>query len=73
MQLDEGWLEDERDEFLEELNLEVLEEQHNDAMPCTAKELEQVGQRFELRHLKGCWVFFFIRNRKWSKKQNQRV
>ncbi|XP_055973853.1 PDZ domain-containing RING finger protein 4 [Sorex fumeus] len=39
--LDEGWLEDERNEFLEELNLEMLEEQHNEAMPCTANEVEQ--------------------------------
>lgn len=43
MQLDEGWLEDERNEFLEELNLEMLEEQHNEAMQHTANEVEQVG------------------------------
>lgn len=42
-QLDEGWLEDERNEFLEELNSEVLEEEHNEGAQCTAKELQQVG------------------------------
>ncbi|XP_067420300.1 PDZ domain-containing RING finger protein 4 [Emydura macquarii macquarii] len=41
MQLEEGWLDDERNEFLEELNLEMLEEQHNEAMQFTANELEQ--------------------------------
>ncbi|XP_054255556.1 PDZ domain-containing RING finger protein 4 isoform X2 [Indicator indicator] len=41
MQLEEGWLDDERNEFLEELNLEMLEEQHNEAMQYTAKEVEQ--------------------------------
>uniref|UniRef100_A0A8C8SXI2 PDZ domain containing ring finger 4 n=1 Tax=Pelusios castaneus TaxID=367368 RepID=A0A8C8SXI2_9SAUR len=41
MQLEEGWLDDERNEFLEELNLEILEEQHNEAMQFTANELEQ--------------------------------
>ena len=43
LQLEEGWLEDERNEFLEELNLEMLEEQHNEAMQYTANEVEQVG------------------------------
>ncbi|XP_006001460.1 PDZ domain-containing RING finger protein 4 isoform X2 [Latimeria chalumnae] len=41
IQLDEGWLDDERNEFLEELNMEMLEEQHNEAMQYTANELEQ--------------------------------
>ncbi|NXV88636.1 PZRN4 protein, partial [Calonectris borealis] len=41
MQLEEGWLDDERNEFLEELNLEMLEEQHNEAMQYTANEVEQ--------------------------------
>lgn len=43
LQLEEGWLDDERNEFLEELNLEMLEEQHNEAMQYTANEVEQVG------------------------------
>ncbi|XP_017673290.1 PREDICTED: PDZ domain-containing RING finger protein 4 isoform X2 [Lepidothrix coronata] len=41
MQLEEGWLDDERNEFLEELNLEMLEEQHNEAMQYTANKVEQ--------------------------------
>ncbi|XP_038624761.1 PDZ domain-containing RING finger protein 4 isoform X1 [Tachyglossus aculeatus] len=41
IQVDEGWLDDERNEFLEELNLEMLEEQHNEAMQYTANEVEQ--------------------------------
>ncbi|XP_063998260.1 PDZ domain-containing RING finger protein 4 isoform X2 [Pogoniulus pusillus] len=41
MQLEEGWLDDERNEFLEELHLEMLEEQHNEAMQYTANEVEQ--------------------------------
>ncbi|XP_053912286.1 PDZ domain-containing RING finger protein 4 isoform X1 [Cuculus canorus] len=41
MQLEEGWLDDERNEFLEELNLEMLEEQHNEAMQYTANEMDQ--------------------------------
>ncbi|XP_053517833.1 PDZ domain-containing RING finger protein 4 isoform X1 [Artibeus jamaicensis] len=47
MQLDEGWLEDERNEFLEELNLEMLEEQHNEAMQHTANEVEQPKKQEE--------------------------
>ncbi|CAD7672229.1 unnamed protein product [Nyctereutes procyonoides] len=47
IQLDEGWLEDERNEFLEELNLEMLEEQHNEAMQCTANEVEQPKKQEE--------------------------
>ncbi|XP_044858171.1 PDZ domain-containing RING finger protein 4 isoform X2 [Mauremys mutica] len=41
IQLEEGWLDDERNEFLEELNLEMLEEQHNEVMQFTANEVEQ--------------------------------
>ncbi|XP_058511782.1 PDZ domain-containing RING finger protein 4 [Ochotona princeps] len=47
IQLDEGWLEDERNEFLEELNLEMLEEQHNEATQHTAKEAEQPKKQEE--------------------------
>ncbi|XP_032732908.1 PDZ domain-containing RING finger protein 4 isoform X2 [Lontra canadensis] len=47
IQLDEGWLEDERNEFLEELNLEMLEEQHNEAMQGTANEVEQPKKQEE--------------------------
>ncbi|XP_077194683.1 PDZ domain-containing RING finger protein 4 isoform X2 [Paroedura picta] len=41
MQLEEGWLDDERNEFLEELNLEMLEEQHNEAVQYTGNGVEQ--------------------------------
>ena len=53
--MDEGWLEDERNELLEELNLEMLEEQHNEAMQRTADEVEQVGPRSELHRWKWCY------------------
>lgn len=43
LQLEEGWLDDERSEFLEELNLEMLEEQHNETVQYTGNEEEQVG------------------------------
>ncbi|KAM4677205.1 PDZ domain-containing RING finger protein 4 isoform 2-T2 [Discoglossus pictus] len=39
--LDEGWLDDERNEFLEELNMEMLEEQHNETMQYTTDEVPQ--------------------------------
>ncbi|XP_048357880.1 PDZ domain-containing RING finger protein 4 isoform X1 [Sphaerodactylus townsendi] len=41
MQLEEGWLDDERNEFLEDLNLEMLEEQHNETVQQTGNEVEQ--------------------------------
>nr|XP_017496734.2 PDZ domain-containing RING finger protein 4 isoform X2 [Manis javanica]XP_036865777.1 PDZ domain-containing RING finger protein 4 isoform X1 [Manis javanica] len=41
IQLDEGWLEDERSGFLEELNLETLEEQHEEATKHPADEVKQ--------------------------------
>ncbi|XP_023038598.1 PDZ domain-containing RING finger protein 4 isoform X1 [Piliocolobus tephrosceles] len=47
IQLDEGWLEDERNEFLEELNLEMLEEEHSEAMQPTANEVEQPKKQEE--------------------------
>ncbi|XP_004053016.1 PDZ domain-containing RING finger protein 4 isoform X1 [Gorilla gorilla gorilla] len=47
IQLDEGWLEDERNEFLEELNLEMLEEEHNETMQPTANEVEQPKKQEE--------------------------
>ncbi|KAM8974437.1 PDZ domain-containing RING finger protein 4 isoform 1-T1 [Pelodytes ibericus] len=39
--LDEGWLDDERNAFLEELGMEMLEEQHNEVMQYTANEVQQ--------------------------------
>ncbi|MEJ1271335.1 hypothetical protein NN561_002171 [Cricetulus griseus] len=47
MQLDEGWLEDERNEFLEELNSEMLEEEHNEGAQHTANELQQTKKQEE--------------------------
>lgn len=47
MQLDEGWLEDERNEFLEELNSELLEEDHNEGAQRTASELQQPKKQEE--------------------------
>ncbi|XP_069890866.1 PDZ domain-containing RING finger protein 4 isoform X2 [Dipodomys merriami] len=47
IQLDEGWLEDERNEFFEELNLEMLEEQHNETTQPTSKEVEQPKKQEE--------------------------
>uniref|UniRef100_A0ABM5GFY5 PDZ domain-containing RING finger protein 4 n=1 Tax=Pogona vitticeps TaxID=103695 RepID=A0ABM5GFY5_9SAUR len=42
MQLEEGWLDDERSEFLEELNLEMLEEQqHHELQQYPSIEVEQ--------------------------------
>nr|XP_034984186.1 PDZ domain-containing RING finger protein 4 [Zootoca vivipara] len=41
MQLEEGWLDDERNEFIEELNLEMLEEPHNEAVQHAGNEVEQ--------------------------------
>ncbi|XP_028725099.1 PDZ domain-containing RING finger protein 4 isoform X2 [Peromyscus leucopus] len=47
IQLDEGWLEDERNEFLEELNSEMLEEEHNEGAQHTANELQQPKKQEE--------------------------
>lgn len=47
MQLDEGWLEDERNEFLEDVNSEMLEEEPNDGAQCTANELQQPKKQEE--------------------------
>ncbi|XP_051886365.1 PDZ domain-containing RING finger protein 4-like isoform X3 [Pristis pectinata] len=41
IQLDEGWLDDDRNDFLDELHMDMLEEQHNQAMQFTATGLEQ--------------------------------
>ncbi|XP_066447844.1 PDZ domain-containing RING finger protein 4 isoform X1 [Eleutherodactylus coqui] len=40
--LDEGWLDDERNEFLEELNMQILEEQRHEAMQYPANEVQQL-------------------------------
>ncbi|XP_078273065.1 PDZ domain-containing RING finger protein 4-like isoform X1 [Rhinoraja longicauda] len=41
IQLDEGWLNDDRNDYLDELHMDMLEEQHNQAMQFTATGLEQ--------------------------------
>uniref|UniRef100_A0A8C5M732 PDZ domain containing ring finger 4 n=1 Tax=Leptobrachium leishanense TaxID=445787 RepID=A0A8C5M732_9ANUR len=45
--LDEGWLDDERNAFLEELKMELLEEQRNEAVPYAANEIQQQKKREE--------------------------
>ncbi|XP_074534723.1 E3 ubiquitin-protein ligase PDZRN3-B [Halichoeres trimaculatus] len=44
MQLDEGWMDDERNDFLDELHMDMLEQQHNHAMQFTANIKQQKKQ-----------------------------
>ncbi|KAM9325360.1 E3 ubiquitin-protein ligase PDZRN3 isoform 2-T2 [Gastrophryne carolinensis] len=41
LQLDEGWMDDDRNDFLDDLHMDMLEEQHHQAMQFTASMLEQ--------------------------------
>ncbi|XP_057363270.1 E3 ubiquitin-protein ligase PDZRN3 isoform X2 [Manis pentadactyla] len=41
LQLDEGWMDDDRNDFLEDLHIDMLEEQHHQAMQFTASVLQQ--------------------------------
>ncbi|XP_069062214.1 E3 ubiquitin-protein ligase PDZRN3 isoform X2 [Pleurodeles waltl] len=41
LQLDEGWMDDDRNDFLDELHMDMLEEQHHQAMQYTASMLQQ--------------------------------
>nr|XP_036875214.1 E3 ubiquitin-protein ligase PDZRN3 [Manis javanica] len=41
LQLDEGWMDDDRNDFLEDLHMDMLEEQHHQAMQFTASVLQQ--------------------------------
>ncbi|XP_049589711.1 E3 ubiquitin-protein ligase PDZRN3-B isoform X1 [Syngnathus scovelli] len=41
IQLDEGWLDDDRNDFLDELHMDMLEQQHHQAMQFTASMLQQ--------------------------------
>lgn len=41
-QLDEGWMDDDRNDFLDDLHMDMLEEQHHQAMQFTASMLQQV-------------------------------
>ncbi|KAM9185866.1 E3 ubiquitin-protein ligase PDZRN3 [Dugong dugon] len=41
LQLDEGWLDDDRNDFLDDLHMDMLEEQHHQAMQFTGNMLQQ--------------------------------
>lgn len=41
-QLDEGWMDDDRNDFLDDLHMDMLEQQHRQAMQFTASMLQQV-------------------------------
>ncbi|XP_019735051.1 E3 ubiquitin-protein ligase PDZRN3-B isoform X2 [Hippocampus comes] len=41
MQLDEGWMDDDRNDFLDDLHMDMLEQQHRQAMQFTASMLQQ--------------------------------
>ena len=41
-QLDEGWMDDVRNDFLDEFHMDMLEQQHHHAMEYTASMLQQV-------------------------------
>ncbi|XP_042195618.1 E3 ubiquitin-protein ligase PDZRN3 [Callorhinchus milii] len=41
IQLDEGWMDDDRNDFLDDLHMDMLEEQHHQAMQFTAGILQQ--------------------------------
>lgn len=45
LQLDEGWMDDDRNDFLDHLHMDMLEEQHQQAMQFTASMLQQVRPR----------------------------
>lgn len=42
VQLDDGWMEDDRNDFLDDLHMDMLEQQHHQAMQFTASMLQQV-------------------------------
>ncbi|XP_058278151.1 E3 ubiquitin-protein ligase PDZRN3 isoform X2 [Hirundo rustica] len=41
IQLDEGWMDDDRNDFLDDLHMDMLEEQHHQAMQFTSSMLQQ--------------------------------
>lgn len=49
LQLDEGWMDDDRNDFLDDLHMDMLEEQHHQAMQFTANMLQQVKIIFGLK------------------------
>lgn len=44
IQLDEGWMDDDRNDFLDDLHMDMLEQQHHQAMQFTASMLQQKKQ-----------------------------
>ncbi|XP_020488346.2 E3 ubiquitin-protein ligase PDZRN3-B isoform X1 [Labrus bergylta] len=46
-QLDEGWMDDDRNDFLDDLHMDMLEQQHHQAMQFTASILQQKKQEEE--------------------------
>ncbi|XP_034551664.1 E3 ubiquitin-protein ligase PDZRN3-B [Notolabrus celidotus] len=44
IQLDEGWMDDERNDFLDDLHMDMLEQQHHHAMQFTANIMKQKKQ-----------------------------
>ncbi|XP_048346175.1 E3 ubiquitin-protein ligase PDZRN3 isoform X2 [Sphaerodactylus townsendi] len=44
LQLDEGWMDDDRNDFLDDLHMDMLEEQHHQAMQFTANMLQQKNE-----------------------------
>lgn len=42
-QLDECWMDDDRNHFLDDLHMDMLEQQHHQAMQFTASMLQQVS------------------------------
>uniref|UniRef100_H3CPH4 PDZ domain containing RING finger 3b n=1 Tax=Tetraodon nigroviridis TaxID=99883 RepID=H3CPH4_TETNG len=47
IQLDEGWMDDDRNDFLDDLHMDMLEQQHHQAMQFTASMLQQVRKKHE--------------------------
>lgn len=41
IQLDEGWMDDDRNDYLDDLHMDMLEQQHHQAMQFTASMLQQ--------------------------------
>lgn len=54
-QLDEGWMDDDRNDFLDDLHMDMLEQQHHQAMQFTASMLQQV--KLTPTHTRTCMRF----------------
>lgn len=53
-QLDEGWMDDDRNDFLDDLHMDMLEQQHHQAMQFTASMLQQVVYSSRHRATQNC-------------------